>query len=179
MAGFLFGTCRMIEVLNAQRCRYLAKRRLLGITHLDAATEQAPALRGCLGGALTDLAEPAFEFCCVCGCLCGEQGGNLPQSVDAFFFHFSRLAVRKFCFQAISRGASPFAAGKVCHDRLDQRIGVGPGDRPGERGASGKGLLQQSPETAGFGRGDGHPGNHRALQQQRPLFLGEARLVSH
>ncbi len=39
MAGFLLGPAGMIEVLNAQRCRYLAKRRLLGVTHLDAATE--------------------------------------------------------------------------------------------------------------------------------------------
>ena len=170
---------RGFEVRSAQRGRYLAEGRLLGVAHLDSSTEQAPAFRSRLGGALTNLPEPVLEFRRITGRLRGKQGRNMPQLIDAFAFHFSRLAIRKFCFQAISRGASPLAAGKVRDDRLDQRVGVGAGRRLGERGTSGKGLLQKAPEATGFRRDDGHTGDHRALQQQRPLILCEACLVSH
>jgi hypothetical protein len=64
---------------NAQRTRYLAKRRFFGVAHLNAAAEQAAALGSGFGCALTDLAQPTLERSGVARGLCSQQTRDLVQ----------------------------------------------------------------------------------------------------
>ena len=64
---------------NAERTRYLAEGRFFGVAHLNAAAEQAAALGGGFGRALTDLAQPTLEGGCVGRGLFSQQSRDLAQ----------------------------------------------------------------------------------------------------
>jgi hypothetical protein len=62
----------------------------LRFAHRDAADAKKPALLGCFGNVLADLAQPALEGGRVAGRLGIDYRANLPQRLDALGFDWEQ-----------------------------------------------------------------------------------------